>query len=242
MELSPHIVVSSQNVPPDIKEKFYKWYDEVYASLYLKIPGVNALDRYEIIKKNIEYPENIAIYHHENRNTLVEFARNETRLDLAKDMQTTFYRVERSWFDAYVLVRSFSSTLPATESTIVNDAPVIHIEGYNVDSSEQGKYDQWFMRWASRVFIPILMKSPGLTFYNCLKLSDLSVKWPNIKYLEAEIPPYISILYFENFRDFQSYSESLEYIAFKRVMEIEFPSTLSNIWNVEYKLVKSWRK
>ena len=242
MENAPHINIAGNNVPPELSEKFYKWYEGAYAALWLKIPGLSGLDRYQIVKKNIDYPGNISIYHHKNRNALMEFLNDETRLALVKDQQTTFYRIERVWHDGFALTRSFRNDVSLTETTMVDDASIIYIEGYKLPQTEFEKYDQWFMKWASHVYIPILMKTPGLKGYNCLKWTDAPIRWDDTKYLKTEIPPYISILYFENMAAFQNYSESLEYIAFKRNMELEFPGSLSIIWNVEYQLVKSWRK
>jgi hypothetical protein len=242
MENAPHIVISGRNLPSDIQERFLKWQDEVYSPLYIKNAGFSGIDRYQMIKKSLLYPGSITIYHGKNRKTIEENKKNPTRIDLQKDIDTTFYRVEWVWHDAYVLTNSFRNDASSREATIVENAPVIHLEGYGAPTAEQQRYDQWFMRWASPVYIPILMKSPGLKAYNCFKLSDFSIRWPDRKYLEAEIPLYISIQYFENMEAFQSYSESLEYAAFKRNMELEFLGTLSTIWNVEYQLVKSLRK
>ena len=242
MENAPHIMLVGRNIPSDIQERFLKWQDEVYSPLYIKNVGYNGIDRYQRIKKSLAYPDSVTIYHGKNRNMIEETKKNPTRADLQKDMDATFYRIEWVWHDAYVLTDSFRDDSSSREATIVENAPVIHLEGYGVPTAEQQRYDQWFMRWASRVYIPILMKTPGLKAYNCFKLSDFSLRWPSHKYLEAEIPPYISILYFENMEAFQNYSESPEYAAFKRNIELEFPGTLSTIWNVEYQLVKSWRK
>jgi hypothetical protein len=242
MENAPHIIISGRNIPPDIGEKYLKWYDEVYAPLYMRIPGLNGIDRYNIVKKTLEYPDTISIYHHENRDTLAEHNKNQVRVDLVKDMQTTFYRIELSWHEVYVLNRSFKKDPSTREDTIIENAPIIHIEGYRLPAAERRKYDQWFMKWASRIYIPLLMKIPGLKAYNCFKLSDFSVRWSGFNYVETEIPPYVSIIYFENMPSYQNFAESLEYAAFKRNMEIEFPGSLSAVWSVQYQLMKSWRK
>ncbi len=242
MENRPHISIAGWNIPSDIEDRYLKWYDEVYAPTYVKFLGAAGIERYQIIEKTLEYPGTVGIYHRQNRNAVEESKKNPAREAMQKDRQATFYRVEWVWHDCYVLIGSFRNDSSSRESTFVENAPVIHIEGYRVPPAEQGKYDQWFMRWASRVYIPILMKSPGLKAYNCFSLSDISMRWPGRKYLEVEIPPYVSILYFENLESFATYEASLEYASLKRVMELEFPDTVSTIWHVHYQLVKSWRK
>jgi hypothetical protein len=242
MENAPYLNIAGNNVPPEIAEKFYRWYDEVYGALWIKIPGVVGIDRYQIAQNNFDYPGNISLYHHENRKAAENYNNDETRLNLKKDQQATFYRIQRVWHDYYVSIGSFRKDPLPKESTIVDGAPLIHIEGYKLAPENLDKYDQWFLRWASRIYIPILLKCPGLKACNWFKLSDVSPRWNDTKYVATEIAPYISIWYFESNEAFQNYAASHEYAAFKRILELEFASCLTTIWNVEYSLVKSWRK
>lgn len=241
MENRPHIDISGRNIPADIEDRYLKWQDEVYHPTYMKL-GAAGIDRYKIVKKTLEYPGQISIFHRKDRNSFEENKKNPVRVDLQKDFDATFYRLEWVWHDVYVLMRSFRNDSSSRESTIVDNAPLIHIEGYRVPAAEQGRYDQWFMRWASRVYIPVQMKSPGLKAYNCFKLSDLLMRFPGRNYVEVEIPPYVSILYFENIESFENYEASPEYAALKRSMEVELPASVATIWNVEYQLTKSFRK
>ncbi|MFH0847467.1 MAG: hypothetical protein V1894_05390 [Chloroflexota bacterium] len=242
MENRPHISINGRIIPSDIEDKFLKWYDEVYCPTYIKIPGNDGIDTYRIVKRSLEYPDLISIFHRRNRKAAEEYTTNPTRIAIQKDYNATFYRVQYIWHDLYALVGSFRNDSSSSDSSIVDNAPIIHLEGFKVPATEQGRYDQWFMKWASRVYIPILMKSPGLKAYNCFKASDLSIRTPWLKYLEVEIPAYVSILYFENMQSFENYEASLEYASFKRHMEVELPSSMSTIWNVQYQLRKSWRK
>jgi hypothetical protein len=236
MENAPHIILAGRNIPPDIKERYYKWNDAAYVPLYLNIPGYIELDYYEIIKKSLEYPESLNIHHAKKRRTFEESRKNQSRIDLQKDYDATFYRM------VYYLIGSFSRDSTSPEVTFVENAPFIHFEGYRVPTSEQDKFDQWFMKWASHVYIPLILKSPGLKGCNCFKLSDLSMRWPGHKYLATEIPACMFIFYFENAQAFENYEQSPECAALKRSMELELPDDVKIIWNVEYQLAKSWRK
>lgn len=242
MENRPHVVLVGRNAPSDIEDRFLKWYDEVYCPVYIKMPGYTGIDRYQIVKKSVEYPRSVAIHQYKNRNAIEELRKNPIRVDMQKSHDATFYGVEWVWHDVYALIGSFKNDPSPREATIVENAPVIQIEGYRVPSAEQGRYDQWFMRWASRVCIPVLMKSPGLKAINCFKLLDLSMRWPGRTYSQGEIPSYVSILYFENLESLENCEGSPECASFKRIMELEFPGSLNTIWNVQYELRKSWRK
>jgi hypothetical protein len=242
MENAPHIILAGRNIPPDIKERYYKWNDAAYVPLYLNIPGYIELDYYEIIKKSLEYPESLNIHHAKKRRTFEESRKNQSRIDLQKDYDATFYRMVWLWHEVYYLIGSFSRDSTSPEVTFVENAPFIHFEGYRVPTSEQDKFDQWFMKWASHVYIPLILKSPGLKGCNCFKLSDLSMRWPGHKYLATEIPACMFIFYFENAQAFENYEQSPECAALKRSMELELPDDVKIIWNVEYQLAKSWRK
>jgi hypothetical protein len=242
MENAPHITFVGRNVPANLAEKYFKWNDGAYAPTYVKVLGASGIDRYQIIRESLDYPNSVLIYHRENRKGYEELIQNPTRDALQKDYDATFYRLEWFWHDVFALMGTFRKESSAAESTIVEDAPVIHIEGYRIPSGEQGKYEQWFMKWFSHVYAPILIKSPGLKAYNCFKLSGFSMRWPDRIYVNTEIPPYISILYFDNIQAFDDYRASPEYMAFKRNLELEFAQSMTTVWDVEYQVVKSWRK
>lgn len=242
MENRPHISINGRIIPSDIEDKFLKWYDAVYIPTYMKLPGYDENDNYRIIKRSLEYPDLLSIFHRRNRKVAEEIIKNPTRIAIQKDQDATFSRIQFVWHDLYVLVESFRNNSSSRESAVVENAPVIHLEGYRVPAAEQGRYDQWFMRWASRIYIPILMERPGLKAYNCFRLSDFSLRIPGRKYMEVEIPPYVSILYFENLESFEKYESSPSYAALKRSMELELPGSISTIWHVQYQLRKSWRK
>jgi hypothetical protein len=236
MENAAHIILVGRNIPSDIEDRYFKWYDEVYNPMYMKMPGNEGIDNYKVAKQTLDYPGNFSIHHYKNRNYLEELSKNPDRHALQQDHNATFYRIEWVWHEIYLLIGSFRNDSKSRETTIVENAPIIHLDGYRVPTAEHGKYDQWFMRWASRIYIPLIMNSPGLTAYNCFKLSDFSVRFPGHTYIETEIPPYVSISYFDNMQSFEKYEASPAYAALKRSMELELPGGLNRIWSVEYQL------
>jgi hypothetical protein len=240
MENRPHIMLSSRNIPADIEDKYFNWYDSAYIPLYMNVPGYIEIDNYKIMKKTLDYPDYLSIHHVKNLGVFKEWRQNPVRNDMQKDVVATFYRVTRAWHDVYSLMWAFKSDI-SSEPNTVDDAPIIHLEGYRVLPAEHDKYEQWFMKWASRLYIPLLMKIPGLKAYNYFHHSDFSMRLTEQSYLEAEIAPYISILYFDNPAAYENYKASLEYAVFKRNMELELSGGISKIWDVEYQIRKSWR-
>jgi hypothetical protein len=65
--------------------------------------------------------------------------------------------------------------------------------------------------------------------------------WEKFKDTELDLPPFMSIAYFENIEDFEDFSGSLKYAAFKRSLEVEFSGNLKTVWDTEYQLFKSYR-
>jgi len=242
MENAPHIMLVGRNIPADSEDRYFKWYDEVYNILYMKIPGYAGIDNYRVAKQTLDYPGIFSIQHLKNRRSVEEASKNPDRQALQKDHNATFYRIEWVWHEVYFLIGSFRNDSNSPEATIVENAPIIHIDGYRVPTAEHGKYNQWFIKWASRIYIPLIMNSPGLTAYNCFKLSDFSMRFPGHTYIEAEIPSYVSISYFDNTQSFEQYEASPANAALRRSMELELPGGLNRIWSVEYQLRKSWRK
>jgi hypothetical protein len=64
MENRPHIIISGLSVPPDVEDRYSKWFDEVYNPAYVKM-DTSTIDRYQIIKKSFEYPGYAFILHRE---------------------------------------------------------------------------------------------------------------------------------------------------------------------------------
>jgi hypothetical protein len=244
MENLPHTLFRGRNVPPDLRERFQNWMFEAYIPILLKIPPLEAVEYYQIIKENPLYPGLLGVYHYQNASE--SRSRNPDCNAVFKDQATTFARVEHFWSENYNLLRSFGDVALAVSTDVkTGDAQVMHMEAYRLSPEEQGKYNDWFVKWAYRVYIPVLMKLPGLKQYNYYQQLGLPVR-PSEQYIGkrvvTEYPRYISVLQFENLKAFESYENSPKLVAFKRAMSFEISSNLVPEWYVQYQLIRSWRK
>lgn len=245
MENRPIIFFRGRNVPPDQRERFQNWLFEAYVPILLKVEGVEKVEYYQIIKENPLYPNQLGFYRFKNRQAMESRDGNPDRDAVLKDM-ATFSRIEHFWSQTYGLLRSFDSAAK-TESAVAKaeDTPVLHIESFQLPPEEQERCNDWYVKWAYRVYLPILMKLPGLVQYDRYRINDRREPYSDRflgKPVVSEYPLYISVMYFENLKAFENYENSPELIAFRRIMKYEVSDNLNYEWYVQYQLLKNWRK
>jgi hypothetical protein len=124
------------------------------------------------------------------------------------------------------------------DGTMVENSPALHLEGYSIPANDYGKFDGWFNQWAARVYIPFLLKIPGVRACNFFKLLEEDIPdFRDVNYVLSEMPRYI----FEKPESVANYYDSLELAAFKRSLDVEFSGNLKTVWETEYQLFKSYR-
>jgi hypothetical protein len=247
MENAPVITLAGRTVPPALEEKFNMWRVGAYNPLFLKVTARKGLDDYTIIKKTLELPGQLSIYH--NGCDFESYKKNvptaQVSQDIARDFMVTFKSVIHFWINVYELMGSFRNSqgsVETKEDTVVDEAPVIHIEGYKLPSSEQVKFDNWFNVWASRIYIPLLLKIPGVKASNFFRLTDYrSPNYAWAHFVESDMPLFLSVTYLENAASLDGFNQSVELAAFRRSLEVEFSGNLKTVWNTEYQLFSSHR-
>jgi hypothetical protein len=65
-----------------------------------------------------------------NKKAVEEVRNNLVRLNIQKATDTTFHTIEYFWHDVYVLMGSLRNDSSSRESGLVDNAPIIHLEGY----------------------------------------------------------------------------------------------------------------
>jgi len=242
MENKPTITLIGRSIPPAVEGKYDKWSEGAYIPIFMKLPGMRGIDEYKIIKKNFELPSRLLIYHSDNLESRKKRAVSADGVATARDRQITFGMVEHFFLNTYELVRTLKKGEPSTKvsnDTIVNDAPVIHIEGYQLPAE---KYEGWFNKWASRVYVPLLLEIPGVKACNFFRLVDYKdPRYENVRFVESEMPRFISITYLQDSASAEEFNLSIQLAAFRRNMELEFQDNLKTIWNTEYQLFASHR-
>ncbi len=246
---APVIIISASKTLPEYRERYYQWVYEVYYPRRLQNPLLKGIDAYRIVKENVDYNPSFSIHQFGSLNDLENAYNSQEWVSTSRDRDTTFQqtgRSERFWSAAYQLMRNFTN--PSGDSQTnkgqgTDDARIIHLEGYRLAPEEEERYDTWFTKWGYEVYIPLLMKLPGLRGHaqykhTLVNIPDTDRKTKNF----VEYPPYLSILTFDNLEAYKNYENSLELAALKGALRAPFPRGLEYRWWVQYRLIKSWRK
>jgi hypothetical protein len=242
MENAPVIRLFGYNVPPEIEEKYNNWTTEVYLPNLVKRTPVNEIDRYHIIKKDPAYPDYFNLWHINNVENYYKAQESAFLTDVRKDVGITFSKIEYVWDAFYYLMRSFrnsQSSRKEKEVTTIEDAPFVIIETFRLTPEEEAKYAEWCVRYANRIYIPLLMKIPGVKGYDRYRNAGLPAFY---KARESNYPSYLHILYFENEKAFEEYGKSPELASYKKALKSDISDSLVPQWYVQYQLIKSFRK
>ena len=246
MENAPAISVSFLNIAPgaddEIVKRYHKWITEVYHPMQMKIAGIIGIDRYEIVRKNPEYPSICSIHHFENIAAYENYVKTPEGQAVREDLETWVKRGVREgiWSVVYELVQSFRDvavSMGGKKDTRIENAPIMHLEAYWMTSEERDNFNKWFNEY-SRVFIPLFMKNCGLKGYDYFKYCRLG---GNIS-METEYPSYISILYFENLKAFDDFEKSSEQVSFQTALRNILPFGLNYRRYAQYQLNHSLRR
>jgi len=242
MENAPVIRLFGYNVPPEIEEKYNNWTTEVYLPNLVKRTPVNEIDRYHIIKKDTAYPDYFNLWHIDNVENYYKALESPFLTDVRKDVDITFNKREVVWDALYYPMRSFRhsrSSIKEREVTTIENASFVLIEAFRLTPEEEVKYAEWCVRYANRIYIPLLMKIPGVKGYDRYRIAGLPAFY---KPRESKYPSYLQILYFENEKAFEECEKSPELASYKKAMKSDISDGLVPQWYVQYQLVKSFRK
>jgi hypothetical protein len=222
-------------------KRYFSWQDEVYHKLMLQVDGIMEDGRYKIIRETAEYPTNGSINHHASVETWEAYPQSPQGIAIGGEMESWLKRriIEFVWSVLYELIDSFNLDSSGNIDTRIENAPIMHLEAYRLSPPEQEKYIKWFDEYGSKIFIPLFLESPGLKRYDWFK--DTGRRRRTFT-RESEYPPYLSIMYFDDIKSFETYTKSASLIAFNKALRTVFPYGLNYKWYVEYQLVKSWRK
>lgn len=235
---------SAAGVYSEIWERFKKWNEEVYMPLHMTIPGRTGIDLYQMVKQSPEYPSELIVWHTKDIKAAEESFTNPERIAVAGEFTSWVKRrvIETIWNARYALIKSFRSELSnaqGKEDTRIENAPILHIEGYRFRPDDQDKYSTWLNEYGFSSFIPLFMRLPGIKGYDCYK--KVSYK-SLVEAREWEYPDFVSALYFQDMTAFENYEKSPELVAYQKALRNVFPNGLNLRWYVEYQLVRSFRK
>lgn len=67
MEDKPVILVAAIQCPPEIEERFNKWYDKIHIPMMFKFKGLKESTRYRILNETEGHPNYLTIHKFESR-------------------------------------------------------------------------------------------------------------------------------------------------------------------------------
>jgi hypothetical protein len=176
-----------------------------------------------------------------------------------KDIYTTWNgKFDISWQSVYFVVRRFKGIqlTPIDKGKIVDkttylkefvedDVPVVLFKGLGLSSDEWEKYDAWVKDWGYDVYIPLLLKVPGVTEFCRCWLSNVRREGSVLKPSTTTNPDYphdLSIIYFENLKAYQSFLKSKELAAYEKNLVATFPGGLNYRWDNAFRLMRRFSK
>jgi hypothetical protein len=247
---NPVIRIWGMKVQSEYENKWHDWQLGAYTPLWMNIPEVQGDDFYRIAIERPEYNKYLSIFHYKDRNGPIKIRTDKRFIDIQNDMTKTWSnKIEVSWRAGYEQIIKYTKH---SDISNVNSKPglassaLIHLEGFSFSNPEnQEKYDTWFEKWGTEVFVPLLMKSTGLNEYTRYGLIDITaagLNEINTPKREAAYPTRLSILGFDSLQAFKDYENSMELAAFRSALQTLFPLGLDCQWYVQYQLEKSFRK
>ncbi len=241
MDNTPVIILASTKVSPDNEERYRKWIDEVYVPLQVQRSTLIGDDIYRIVSLKAGYPERFSLQYYQDLAACEEWLKSPLTADIFKDSTTTFQR-EFTWMGLFQMNRTFLSGSPVPEDKLtlfIENAPIISFLGFKISNETADDFEKWLNEWAFKAYIPILMKLPGIKAANFYTFTGRSLQ------KEAKDPDYpqaLAIFYFTDLKAYENFESSPERAVFRKALKSDFPSGVSVRWNVQYQLVKSFRK
>ena len=228
---------------PKAWERNLQWGYEAWAPMTMKTQWPLGIDGYLIVREQPEYPVFGDITHYKSLKDWQDAGAASEFSAVQGDIKSWADRkiAEYIWSAVYALTKSYRSRPDVSENiedTLIENAPIMHLEAYRLSPEQQEKYLNWFIEYGYPIFIPLFIKQPGLVGYDWYEYTSLHRH--NAR--EVEYPRYLSIVYFENLNAFENFIKSPELAGFQRAMRSVFPNGLKYEWNIQYQLVKSFKK
>jgi hypothetical protein len=248
MDNRPLIRLSAHRIQPDYEDRFRNWLMEVYYPLLITVPEYKGIDTCRIVKDNPQYERYLHINYYRNQAEALQVRQNPKVIDITKDLNANSSRIELVWFAAYELLATFNREKPGPGKLAALpsvNAPIINIEGYSIHSEDPSKFETWLTKWGYELYVPWLVKLPGLKEYSLYKQYNLGITGLTDVYKNSQsfqYPTYLSIVRFENIASYENYEKSIELAGFREAIRAFFTRGLDFKWYVQYQLLKSFRK
>jgi len=88
------INIAGTECRPDVEEKWNQWYNEIHVPMLFKYPGVKRATRYKRIGGDEAFPQYIAVYEFEEKETLDKYFNSPERAAALEDVKNTWQEGE----------------------------------------------------------------------------------------------------------------------------------------------------
>ncbi len=240
-------------------EDWNKWAKGSLVPMVMSSDTTLGIERWLSLAENLIYTNTMAISYYKDMESYIVDSRGAERNAYYKDITTTWGgKFEQSWNTVYLLIRRFkgNQTTPIDKGDIVDKTtrlkefpegsePVLLLRGLGLSPDEWGKYDAWVNEWGYDVYVPLLLKVPGIIEYCRFWLSNIGYQGLTPKPGVTENPDHpqdLSIIYFENLKAYQNFRKSKELAVYDKTLSAAFPGGLNYKWDAAYRLMRRWSR
>jgi hypothetical protein len=171
-----------------------------------------------------------------------------------KQFEAVGREVERTWFPLYHIVRRFNALTAAQndKGSLIekgtylkeyppDDGPVVLIKGLALSPGDWDAYNRWDREWGWDVYLPMLLKIPGVVEYCRSWQSNVLLQKPGHT-LYSEFPQDLSVFYFADMPAYRNFQKSKELAAYNQNLNNAFPGGLDCRWDKAFHLFRRWSK
>jgi hypothetical protein len=230
-------------------DHFLKWLTEAFIPFLLTSGTCTAWERYQLLTKKSECPPSISISYFDNLEKYLDFWHSSERLAYDKDIKTTWQgEFERRFVIIYRLIKNIESSSTTEKPGIDKEPPepaILHLEGIIPEPDEWTKYNEWFHEFGYVVFIPALLKLPGVRGFRrywqlIVRSGEALPKLDN--WVHPRYPLDLTVMEFDNLKARQNFERSRELAAYHKALAAEFSRGLPYHWNVDYQFIQRWQR
>jgi len=228
--------------------KYIKWRGGAYAPMLISKTPYTGIEHYQVVEEKPDYPFTFTLTYFKNLEDRLDAVCTPEYVAYQKDLAASWGgKYKNTWRTLFQLVKRMNNetlTYDKNRNYSPESAPVILLYGAVLSPDDWEKYHNWFNDWGYTIYIPVLLKVPGVIEFSRLWLSNTpgkSTPRPGVTE-NPEYPQDLSIIYFENLKAYQNFEKSREFAAFRKTLAAEFPNGLNYKWNVVYRLTGRYTK
>ena len=104
------INIRGTNCPPELEEKFNKWYNEIHVPMLLESGEIKSVTRCKRVSDDNSYPQYIALYEFEDWQAFERYQKSKALIDAREEIKQSWpdKRYESKWAVQYEVTKSWN--------------------------------------------------------------------------------------------------------------------------------------